>query len=370
MSVSSTTGLCIVEDSGAPAGSVNYTTLVILHGYSWVSDTFTKLIPLSQQYNTRVILVNRRDYRGARPYDDAERALLPVLVPELDYKLAEIASATRNIDVWMKDRAREVYNLLAALVNDKHLPIANSQHNEGGIIVAGWSFGSVWATALLAHVSSFTRADVDLNLYVRRVVVFDTAYHTLGYPAPEGIQYRSFFDPKLPPEEQGRAFSIRVSGYYVHGDTPDSLGLDTPLQDPSPTFLRLTPEEISRLQYNEPGLPGGTDSVLLDSGLKLGLFSALRQASLYLPAEGDGRPPPAASWPNVEFRFVFCERSVWEVCPGLWALRKELDEAKGNDLRIRNVRVVLARGANHFVAWDNPDLAIRALVEEKDEVRE
>ncbi|KAI0668265.1 hypothetical protein C8Q78DRAFT_1081648 [Trametes maxima] len=368
--MSSTTGLCIVEDSGAPVGNTDYTTLVVLHGYSWVSDTFTKLIPLSQQYNTRVILVNRRDYRGARPYDETERALLPSLSPALENDPAEVASATRKIDAWMTERAREVYNLLAELVVDKRLPLARPQHGDGGIIVAGWSFGSVWATALLAHVSSFTRADVDLSSYVRRVVVFDTAYHTLGYPVPEGIEYRSFFDPKLSPNEQGRAFSVRISGYYVHGDTPDSLELDTPLQDPSPSFFRLTPEEVSRLQHNEPGLRGGTDSVLMESGLKLGLFSALRQASLYLPVEGDGRPPRAASWPDVEFRFIFCEQSVWEVRPGLWALRKELDEAKNKDLQVRNVRLVIIRGANHFVAWDNPDLAIRALVGEEEDVHD
>ncbi|KAI0668281.1 hypothetical protein C8Q78DRAFT_1049662 [Trametes maxima] len=363
LGLSNATGLFVAEDSGAPAGSTDYTTLVVLHGYSWVIGTFSKLIPFSEKYNTRVILVNRRDYRDARPLSEAERALLPVITHELESLPGAIASATRKIDAYMNARAKEVYDLLAELAIDEKLPRADFKNGKGGIIVVGWSFAGAWMNSLLAHVSSFSRPDVDLNEYVRRVVVFDSPYHTIGYSDPEGIEHRPFFDPKLSPEEQGRAFSTHVSGYYIHGDTPDKLELDTPLANPSPGFLRLAEEDIKRLQFNGPGLPGGSDSVLLDSGLKLGLFAALKQAALYLPARGGG------AWRDAEVRFVFCERSWWEVRPGLWALTKEVQEAKQKGLPLRNVRIVQIRGENHFVSWENPEVAMRAFVGDEDEVR-
>ena len=38
--------------------------------------TFVKLLPLAHAHNTRIILINRRDYPGTTPYTDEERAAL------------------------------------------------------------------------------------------------------------------------------------------------------------------------------------------------------------------------------------------------------------------------------------------------------
>ncbi|KAI0668266.1 hypothetical protein C8Q78DRAFT_980478 [Trametes maxima] len=362
----SASGLHVLHDSGVPNGSSDYTTLVILHGYAWHSGIFSRLSPLAPQHNTRLVLVNRRDYPGARPYDEVDRRLLSSLSAEAD--AAEIAAATQNINVWMARRAREVYDLLTELVKNENVPPAAPEKTKGGIIVAGWSFGSAWMTALLAHVASFDVNEVDLSAYVRRVVFLDPAYHTIGLPPPDAPGYHPLFDPEIPPEDRGRAFSNWVSGYYNHGDTFETLQKKTPLQDPPPTLSVLTPEEVARTQCLPPGAPGGSDALLLEIGLKVGVFAALKDSALYLPGRNQDSKRGDA-WPNVEVRHVSCERSVWELPVGTWALKKELETAKQNGKPLRIVKMVLIRGANHFAPWDAPELALRALVGDEDEVQ-
>ncbi|KAI0370680.1 hypothetical protein BV20DRAFT_943422 [Pilatotrama ljubarskyi] len=366
--MSTSSGLHILHDSGVPNGSTDYTTLVMLHGYAWHSGIFSKLLPLATQYNARIILVNRRDYPGARPYSEEERALLPVLSPEGSaYGEAEMTEAKEKLKQFMKGRAREVYNLLVELVANEDLPAAQPKENKGGIVVAGWSFGTAWMTALLAHVGSFGVNDVELSAYVRRVVFLDPAYHTLGYPHPATSGYNPLLDPELLPEERGRRFSEWVSGYYNHGDTFETLEQKTPLEDPPSTLSTLTPEDVEATLFLPPGAPEGSDAVVFESGLQLGLFTTLKDGALYLPRSQSDRGEGNA-WPGVEVRYVHCEKSTWSIPWGTWALRQEVEEAKEGGLPVRNMRTVHVQGANHFVPWDHPELALRAVLGDEDEV--
>ncbi|KAI9061797.1 alpha/beta-hydrolase [Trametes sanguinea] len=357
--------LHVLQDSGAPAGSPDYTTLVLLHGYSWHSGIFSKLIPLAGKYNVRIVLVNRRDYPGSEPLTDAERALLPSPALENTSDAAQLATALKNMETFMKDRARELYDFLVQLVKDGNIPAPDPENTKGGIILAGWSFGTGLITAFLANVASFPVSEVRLGDYMRRVVFLDPPHHVLGYPLPEN-PYNPLFDPTIPAEERERAFTNWVSGYYVHGATPDTLERKTPLLDPPPTLSTLTPEEISRTLSLGPGAPGGSDALLLHFGIKLGLYEPLRKGALYQPPQ-DWESGDALR--DVEVRYVSCERSVWEMPWGTMYLEKELKEARAKGLPLRNVRLVFVKDANHFVQWDKPEHALRALVGDEDVVR-
>ena len=70
----------------------------------------------------------------------------------------------------MKARARELYDYLVDLVRTQNIPRA--QGKAGGIVLAGWSIGATWITALLAHVAEFPVGDVRLGEYVRRLVLY------------------------------------------------------------------------------------------------------------------------------------------------------------------------------------------------------
>lgn len=88
--------------------------------------------------------------------------------------------------------------------------------------------------------------------------------------------------------------------------------------------------------------------MLLDLGLKLGVFSSLREGGLYTPKEGQ----PGDAWNGVEVRYISCERSVWEMPWGTSLLRKEIEAAQEQSLPMRTIRFVFVKGANHFVSFD------------------
>lgn len=315
----------------------------------------------------RIVLLNRRDYTGSLPYTEAERGLLTALSPEIMSSAAEAAIAKKNAATFMRDIARELYDFLVQLVKSSNLPPLDRGTNKGGIVVAGWSFGTIWMTALLAHVASFPVDDVRLSDYMRSVTFLgmfaawfsfadyktdspiDPPYLAFGYP-PSDNQYNPLFDDDIPLNDREKAFTNWVSGYYVHGDTPETLELKTPLQSPSPTLSTLTPEEIGRTLCLPPGAPGGSDSMLLDLGLKLGLFSSLRESGLYMPKEGQS----GDAWDSVEVRYISCERSVWEMPWGTSLLKKEIEAAQVRSLPMRTIRFVFVRGANHFVSFGLP----------------
>ncbi|KAH9850910.1 hypothetical protein C2E23DRAFT_266108 [Lenzites betulinus] len=357
----SSNGLHILQDSGVPPDSANYTTLVLVHGYTWHSGTFAKLVSLAKNHNVRAVLVNRRDYPGARPYTQEERALLSPMLPEGAESTAEIAEATQKLDIFLKERAREMFDLLVELVQSGGVAPAQLASNAGGIVVAGWSFGGIWMTALLAHVASFVGEGPDLSEYVRRVVLFEPSYRLLGLPSPAPPGYHPLFDPSVAPDDRDQMFSHWVSGYYDHGDTFETLEQKTPLQSPPPTITALTPEEIAHALYLPPGVPGGSDELLLRTGIRLDAFKRLKDLALYL---GDGE----SAWPDVEVCYVSCGRSVWELPWGTWELQHEVEAANQNGVPMRRVRMVRIQEANHFAPWDMPEHTIRALVGEEIEL--
>lgn len=75
----------------------------------------------------------------------------------------------------MQDRAREVYDLLCELVVVEHIPEVS---NGGGMIVTAWSFGGVWATALLANLESFEVSQTALEKYVRRFILLGMCHES------------------------------------------------------------------------------------------------------------------------------------------------------------------------------------------------
>ncbi len=184
-----TTGLHVVHDTGVPDMPADYTTLILIHGYVWNSgmsqlslpldsgvlsvaplEIFSKLIPVVKAQGTRLLLVNRRDYPGSIPYTEEELEVLPASASTAD---GDHLSAIRlNLLSYMRARAREVYDFLEELVHHDQVPPANPKENTGGIVIAGWSFGSVWMLAVLAFASSFPTTDVYLSKYVRRVVCY------------------------------------------------------------------------------------------------------------------------------------------------------------------------------------------------------
>ncbi|KAI0355227.1 alpha/beta-hydrolase [Trametes cingulata] len=347
-------------DSGAPEGSTDYTTVVIIHGWGWHSGSFKKLLQFAKQHNARVVLVNRRDYPGSDPYTPKELATAARLATTPDSP-----ESAEEAEAFMRDRAREVYDFLADFVRRERIP--RPQGNAGGLVVVGWSLGSVWITALLANVRLFPETDVKLSEYVRRVILYDTSYLCFGYAPPPGA-YQPLYDASLPDEERVARFSVWITGYYAHGDLttqgPSALEFRNALADPAPSATRMTPEDLAETTYGPPQGPGGSEGLIARLCLVHGTLTRQKEGAFYPrePVEG------ASNWSGVEVRQLWCDRSVWEMPWCLKLFTEELEEARKAGKKPRDVVFVRFKGANHFAHWDLPEKTLKAFLGDETEV--
>lgn len=71
--------------------------------------------------------------------------------------------------LYMKDRARELYDFLDGFVHEEGLSL-------GSVIVSGWSFGSAWIVALLAYAEMFpVNYDLPLIRYIKRALLYGSS---------------------------------------------------------------------------------------------------------------------------------------------------------------------------------------------------
>ncbi|KAL5522412.1 hypothetical protein ACEPAG_8428 [Sanghuangporus baumii] len=337
-----------IRDSGVPNESHDYVTLVLLHGFAWHSGIFSRLLPLATKFNSRIILVNRRDYPGSDPLGEDEIR-----------SISSIGDATPDanavLNEYMKRRAKELYDFLKTLVQEENTS------RTGGLVVAGWSFGAAWVTALLANAAEFSINDNQLGAYIRRAVLYDPPYHALGYPPPAKF-YNPLSEPSLAAGEGVKLFPSWVSGYYLHGNSSAELEHRNALPEPRPTIETMSKEDIEAALFPPPANPGGSDQILMDTGIRCGLYAALRKAALFPPASSLSNSKLESYWASVTLRYVWCDRSVWEMSWGTWALQSELENAKNVGIYSRKIQFVKLDGANHFAHWDQPERALWAIL--------
>ncbi|EJF62062.1 hypothetical protein DICSQDRAFT_59387 [Dichomitus squalens LYAD-421 SS1] len=351
--MSDTLPLGIIADSGAPEGSTDYTTVVLFHGFAWTSDGFRKMLPFAKAKNARIFLVNRRDYPGTTPYSIEERA--EVFAAAVQGK-TDAEEARKILLPWMKERGREVHDLLVHIVSQHKIPVARPENNAGGIVVAGWSFGTTLMSALLANVDSFPQGDVDLRKYLRRVVFLDPPDIALGIPPLPEVASANNETP-IALERLVRELSIFYSAYFKHGDVdkPETYERSTPLADPKPTWYSFTPDELEAIFHPVPGdSRGGSDATLMAAAIPCGVFGVLREQAL---RKGEG-----SGWEAVELRQVWADYSI---APMVWCareLRAEVDKQTKAGAKLRNVSFVRVEGANHVVMWDLPERLLEALL--------
>ncbi|KAI0713772.1 Alpha/Beta hydrolase protein [Earliella scabrosa] len=341
-------------DSGAPPGSSDYTTLVVIHGYGFHAGNFKKFLPLAPKYNSRVILVNRRDYPGSTPFTNEEHEHLRRLasVP------AGSPEAVEGTEEFMRDRARELYDYLAELVE------AGLVTKPGGIVLAGWSLGAVWLSALLTHAASFPVTQVRLSEYLKRVVYYDASYICSGYQLPAEL-YHPLQDPSLSPAEQTDRFGPWVVSYYAHGDVRTSgvaaLESRTALESPPPTITTMTAEDIADSVHSAPGEHGGTEQLLAQASIMHGTYASLHRRAFHLA-------DAAEDWSRVEVRWLWGDHSIWESPLAAWTLERELEEARKDGRPVRKVQFVRLRGANHFAHWDLPEKTLQGILGDESEI--
>ncbi|KAH9851838.1 Alpha/Beta hydrolase protein [Lenzites betulinus] len=360
--MATTNRLYVHHDSGAPEGRDDYTTLVVVHGYVWHAATFAKLLPHAAAQGVRIILLNRREYPGTTQYTEEERAGLPPIPEEPLTDENEIRSARQMLLSFMRDRALELYHTIQDIVTERAIPAARPESHTGGIVLVGWSMGATWMTALLTHIAEFPIGAVNLRDYVRRVILSDPPSSLLGYPYPKDDPYNPFFDTSLTHEERLKVFTTWITSYYAHGATLAAFERRRGLTTPVPTIEGMTTEDFESTVHVPPGLPGGADWTLILGCITLGAYKPLREGALYLSDDVEGTKRAGDGWRDVEVRYVWGERSIWEVPYAAQLLRQEAADAKKGGKPFRKLTTFCIRGANHFAQWDYPEESLRAFL--------
>ena len=313
------------------------------------------MLPHAQAHNARIVTVNRRDYPGTKPYPPEELALLQPPAPDAT------TSELEMLLEFSRHRGQELLAFLAELVRERGIPPANPAENKGGIVVAGWSMGMLWMNALLGSLETSDKEEggVDLSKYLRRVIIHgasdnyvitlavndthrisDGASFLFGLPRPADD-----YQPMIHPEQFDPVTGLDwVGGYFSHGDTVDTLVRRTHDTDPLPTTRRMTQEEMTKTVDFQPGAPGGSDQLFVAAGYRTGLFGKLWEDAFPLPEQRQ------EAWQNIEVRFVWCDRSIWEATHAAWWVQAQVAEARAKGKRVRNVTTLRFRGANHFVS--------------------
>ncbi|KAF5325178.1 hypothetical protein D9619_009903 [Psilocybe cf. subviscida] len=308
------------------------------------SAVFDKLFPLAASFKVRLVTANRPDYPGATPLSDTERKQLDDITHTAK---EDPESAAKALLEHIKQDSKKAYDFLVEFVSKESIPI------EGGVIVAGWSFGAATILGLLANAKTFASKEVDLRSYIKHFVLYDAPSHLFGYQPPPNV-YNPFFDPHLSAGEILKIFPRWVSGYHVHAEDLTTLGCgDTPAH-PLPTILSMDPADLQRCVEGGPVLPGGADERVINLGVQLGVFARLKEAAIYLDTSKEEDLHPGNRWDSVKMTHVWCDRSPWEIPWGVVCLQAELDESK--QAGSRKAREV------DMCHWDQPKQALMGLL--------
>ncbi|KAL4255310.1 AB hydrolase superfamily protein, partial [Pleurotus pulmonarius] len=163
-------------DSGPVPDSTTYKTVILIHGAAVNGSTFERLHPMAASHNLRTVALNRTEYPGSSKYTEAE--------------LEE----------------------LRAYIQEAGVP------EEGGVVVVGWSIGTVSAMAPFSFPEVLPLETYDLlNRYVKRLVLYDPPYLAFGLELPGDT---ALFDPwgdatTKSPEEVFETFKL-----WTHANGP------------------------------------------------------------------------------------------------------------------------------------------------------
>ncbi|KAL0954052.1 hypothetical protein HGRIS_005204 [Hohenbuehelia grisea] len=335
------------QDSGPPSTGT-YATYVLIHGYSFHSGIFGRLIPLANDANVRLVCLNRRGFAKSTPLREGEFEFL--CRPNND-----------NIDIaahqgFVRARGSEIATFLHWFIRAEGLP--PREGDAGGVTLVGWSFGNLNVIAFLANTSTYQPAHRELiGRHLKEFVVWDPPHFTLGLKDPES-SYHPTTDPDVPTDKRQAHFAQWISSFFPHSDealaTRDPVLLEYKRPNPSKasTLSRMPPETFKMLldprndgKSEGPGVLGVYFPVLDEQVKKVFVERVY-----------------AESWPGVKGRILWGTESQWMVVYGAWYLEKLAKSASLSAQTHAPIVSVPFSRVNHFPHWDDPETTLKALV--------
>ncbi|KAJ4471422.1 hypothetical protein J3R30DRAFT_3407796 [Lentinula aciculospora] len=222
-------------DSGAPPGSSNYTTVILLHGGAFNAYGFQKIPAYDHGLNLRTVLLRRRDYAGSTPYTPSEIAELE----QGDIIFWERLSAQLGEFLKMFIERERIPKLFSGKRPSSFSQIDGRKGSRsGGVAILGWSGGCLPIVSFLGATQNRMFSEEQYNFLVEYIgdcilygeviylplqqgrcliVLLDPSYHCFGYSLPpDNRNYIPWEDTASSPEEFFHAFSQWVSSYYDH----------------------------------------------------------------------------------------------------------------------------------------------------------
>ncbi|TFK73218.1 alpha/beta-hydrolase [Pluteus cervinus] len=329
-------------DTGSVFGSGNYTTLIMYHGTGFNSATFKKLIPLAPNKNMRLVLVNRRNYRGSTPYSNTD--------------LENIALGRKAI---LEQMALDASGFLNWFLDHHDLPRMSKDGKSGGICLLGWSMGTATTLAFLGQpdlVGKQTYAR--LEPYLRRLVNYDSPSHALGFGFPPQAYLPVLGLTERDTSEELNAFPYWVGTHYTHpGDiaTNDFLALDSQSQ----RGVRPHTETLSEAELEDMIEPGSARN---DIGIAFYgdiLIYLQEQANKALFDEYYAK----TILPRLKVIHFVCLETLWVPLHALMQVRKRRERLIKEGKVIRPYGIVELPNESHFAHWEAPEKFFSKLVE-------
>ncbi|TFK38672.1 hypothetical protein BDQ12DRAFT_735341 [Crucibulum laeve] len=319
-------------DSGAPSSAV-YRTFIIIHGHTFHSGAFQRLLPLAAAQSLRVICVNRREYPGTTSFTTEELRVFA----EGSEKERALLIEQQGIDLGL---------FVDAVIQKCALP------KEGEITLAAWSLGNAFLISILASVNLLpTESKERLQAYVKTAILWDPPSHTLGIKSPPG-SYVPLWDEALAPEARGPAFGVWAASYWKHGDifsrNFDQLEHRIPDLSKKPSTDNMTHEELLSLTDFVPG--GKCETILCEPEFANVLMNQTQKALF--------DPEVRKTWSRAEFWNMYSDSNPWNVVYASWILEEMVKAAKTVQPLLK---FKVNEGANHFLMWDEPEKALHAL---------
>ncbi|KAJ3871571.1 hypothetical protein F5051DRAFT_457042 [Lentinula edodes] len=317
------------EDTGAP-GAQEYTTFFVVHGHTYHSGLFKKLLQVAHSHSHRMIAVNRREYAGSTPYSEAELKVFAEGPDEERFKLLITEGANLAL-------------LLDGLIDSLSLP------KNGDIAIVGWSLGNIFTIPLLASINTLPPQVRDrLGLHVKRTILWDAPSQPLGIESPPEA-YNPLWDEELAPEARGVEFGKWLTYYFVHGDLSnhDMKEFNYRYNDPNKkrTFEDLPLEELFKIIDLSPGAK--CDTPLCEPPfakverdiVKMALFDSKTRAA----------------WRGMKVWHILGYANAWNVHLAAWKLEEQVHAAASLEPA---VDFTILKGVNHFGMWDDPEALV------------
>ncbi|KAL4252729.1 hypothetical protein ABKN59_004078 [Abortiporus biennis] len=339
------------EDSGVPANSSNYKTLVLTHGAIFNGGIFQRLNQYAAENNLRLVFLNHRDVSGSTLFTPEELAV----VKDSSNQDAQYA--------FLEERVREFAEFMRWFVETEKIPRRN-EDGSGGISFLGWSAGNCFTVPFLGIADSFREATVDvLNDYLRNVIVFDSPYFGFGIPNPSVDEiYCPIYDTTLTPAEQSERFPGWNASYYNHSPELLACFQSTSLkgfptrddmlkgigQHPDPEHtctLHVIPPEILK---DVADFAANERSILPISHMRTDVYRKFAdKAFLETPKV----------WPNAKFEVVTNGKTLGHCLGANWELKKYLlDNTEIREkAKARQVNFTVLKDYNHYPHWDYPE---------------